>query len=149
MNALNPDFDPRHQARTLYWQGFKVCRISEILGVPEATISSWKKRDGWDDAKPIDRVDATLEARMTQLIMKDEKDGRDFKEIDLLGRQLERIARINKYSKPEGHEGDLNPKVANRNSGSRKKPERNAMSEEQIALIHDSFLESMFDYQKH
>lgn len=141
--------DPRHQARSLYWQGFKVCRISEMLDVPEATISSWKKRDGWDAAKPIDRVDCTIEARMTQLIMKEEKDGRDFKEIDLLGRQLERIARINKYSKPEGHEGDLNPKVANRNSGPRKKPERNAMSEEQIALIHDSFLESMFDYQKH
>lgn len=133
----------------MYWQGFKVCRISEMLDVPEATISSWKKRDGWDAAKPIDRVDCTIEARMTQLIMKEEKDGRDFKEIDLLGRQLERIARINKYSKPEGHEGDLNPKVANRNSGPRKKPERNAMSEEQIALIHDSFLESMFDYQKH
>ena len=149
MNALNPDIDPRHQARTLYWQGFKVCRISEILSVPEATISSWKKRDGWDDAKPIDRVDAALEARMNLLIAKDEKDGRDFKEIDLLGRQLERIARINKYSKPEGHEGDLNPRVANRNSGSRKKPERNGMSEEQIALIHGSFLESMFDYQKH
>jgi len=148
MNALNPDIDPRHQARTLYWQGFKVCRISEILSVPEATISSWKKRDGWDNAKPIDRVDAALESRINQLIAKDNKDGRDFKEIDLLGRQLERIARINKYSKPEGHEGDLNPKVANRNSGSRKKPERNAISDEQIEQIHEAFLDKMFDYQK-
>jgi uncharacterized protein YjcR len=148
MNTLNPDMDPRHQARTLYWQGFKVCRISEILSVPEATISSWKKRDGWDAAKPIDRVDASLEARMTQLIRKEDKDGRDFKEIDLLGRQLERLARISKYSRPEGHEGDLNPKVANRNRGPKKQPDRNAITDEQIDIIHKTFLEKMFAYQK-
>ncbi len=103
----------------------------------------------WDAARPIDRVDATLEARMTQLIMKDEKDGRDFKEIDLLGRQLERIARINKYGKPDGNEADLNPKVANRNKGPKKQPEKNAFIDELTDKIHDSFLESMFDYQRH
>jgi Uncharacterized conserved protein len=146
---INPDLDPRNQARNLYWQGYKVCRIAEILDIPEPTLHSWKKRDEWDAARPIDRVDATLEARMTQLIMKDEKDGRDFKEIDLLGRQLERIARINKYGKPDGNEADLNPKVANRNKGPKKQPEKNAFIDELTDKIHDSFLESMFDYQRH
>lgn len=146
---INPDLDPRNQARNLYWQGYKVCRIAEMLDIPEPTLHSWKKRDEWDAARPIDRVDATLEARMTQLIMKDEKDGRDFKEIDLLGRQLERIARINKYGKPDGNEADLNPKVANRNKGPKKQPEKNYLSEEEVDKIHDSFLDSMFDYQKH
>ena len=47
------------------------------------------------------------------------KSGGDFKEIDLLGRQLERIARVNKYSSG-GNEADLNPKVANRNKGRRR-----------------------------
>lgn len=146
---INPDLDPRNQARNLYWQGYKVCRIAEMLDIPEPTLHSWKKRDEWDAARPIDRVDATLEARMTQLIMKDEKDGRDFKEIDLLGRQLERIARINKYGKPDGNEADLNPKVANRNKGPKKQPEKNAFIDELTDKIHDSFLESMFDYQRH
>jgi uncharacterized protein YjcR len=146
---INPDLDPRNQARNLYWQGYKVCRIAEMLDIPEPTLHSWKKRDEWDAARPIDRVDATLEARLTQLIMKDEKDGRDFKEIDLLGRQLERIARINKYGKPDGNEVDLNPKVANRNKGPKKQPEKNAFIDELTDKIHDSFLESMFDYQRH
>lgn len=146
---INPDLDPRNQARNLYWQGYKICRIAEMLDIPEPTLHSWKKRDEWDAARPIDRVDATLEARLTQLIMKDEKDGRDFKEIDLLGRQLERIARINKYGKPDGNEADLNPKVANRNKGPKKQPEKNAFIDELTDKIHDSFLESMFDYQRH
>ncbi len=146
---INPDLDPRNQARNLYWQGYKVCRIAEMLDIPEPTLHSWKKRDEWDAARPIDRVDATLEARLTQLIMKDEKDGRDFKEIDLLGRQLERIARINKYGKPDGNEADLNPNVANRNKGPKKQPEKNAFIDELTDKIHDSFLESMFDYQRH
>lgn len=146
---INPDLDPRNQARNLYWQGYKVCRIAEMLDIPEPTLHSWKKRDEWDAARPIDRVDATLEARLTQLIMKEDKDGRDFKEIDLLGRQLERVARINKYGKPDGNEADLNPKAANRNKGPKKQPEKNAFIDELTDKIHDSFLESMFDYQRH
>ncbi len=36
----------------------------------------------------------SLEARLTQLIIKPQKTGGDFKEIDLLGRQIERLARV-------------------------------------------------------
>lgn len=80
--------------------------------------------------------------------MKDDKDGRDFKEIDLLGRQLERIARINKYNKPEGNETDLNPKIITRNGGPKKPPDKNAISDDQHVKLVDAFLESMFGYQK-
>lgn len=100
----------------LFFQGYPLRAIAELLQTPEGTVSTWKKRDGWDDIKPIDRVDFAIEARMCQLIAKDVKSGGDFKEIDLLGRQLERIARVNKYSNG-GNETDLNPKVANRNKG--------------------------------
>ena len=34
--------------------------------------------------RAIERIEASLETRMAVLIAKDEKDGRDFKEIDLL-----------------------------------------------------------------
>lgn len=142
------DIDPKFRARTLYWQGFRLRRIAEILELPESTLSSWKKSDKWDEAKPIDRVDATLEARMIQLINKDAKDGKDFKEIDLLGRQMERIARINKYSNG-GHEGDLNPKVANRNRGPKKPAEKNPIDEEQHELLVNAFSNELFDYQRH
>lgn len=143
----NQDIDPKFHARALYWQGWRLRRIAEVLEIPESTVGTWKRADKWDDARPIDRVDATLESRMIQLIHKDDKDGKDFKEIDLLGRQLERIARINKYSNG-GHEGDLNPKVANRNKGPRKPAVKNEISEEQQGLLVDGFNNELFYYQK-
>ncbi len=143
------DIDPRRQAKFLYWQGFRVARISELLSIKEQTLHSWKQRDNWDDAKPIERVEGALEARLTQLILKDPKDGKDFKEIDLLGRQVERLARVRRYQEPGGHEGDLNPKVANRNSGERRKKVKNDFTEEQAEKLREAFLDELFDYQKH
>ncbi|NKD14624.1 terminase ATPase subunit family protein [Aeromonas caviae] len=142
-----PHIEPRRQAMHLYFQGYKIRAIAELLATPEGTVGTWKSRDGWDDIKPIDRVDFAIEARMCQLIAKEVKTGGDFKEIDLLGRQLERIARVNKYSKG-GNEADLNPKVANRNKGPKKAPERNVVEPEQQARLIERFESTMFGYQR-
>ncbi len=131
----------------LFFQGYSLRDIAELLQTPEGTVSTWKKRDGWDDIKPIDRVDFALEARLCQLIAKEMKTGGDFKEIDLLGRQLERVARVNKYSNG-GNEADLNPKVANRNKGPKKAPERNVVEPEQQERLIERFESTMFDYQR-
>ncbi len=131
----------------LFFQGYPLRAIAELLQTPEGTISTWKKRDGWDDIKPIDRVDFAIEARMCQLIAKEVKSGGDFKEIDLLGRQLERIARVNRYSNG-GNEADLNPKVANRNKGPKKAPERNVVEPEQQERLLERFESTMFGYQR-
>ncbi|PHV11337.1 terminase ATPase subunit family protein [Chitinimonas sp. BJB300] len=139
--------DPRRYARALYWQGWRVGRIAEHLGEKATTVHSWKRRDEWDMSDAIDRVEASLECRMQQLISKETKDGADYKEIDLLGRQLERAARVRKYSNG-GNEADLNPNVANRNKGPRKPPERNAITEAQQAQLVACFMDSMFAYQR-
>ncbi len=131
----------------LFFQGYSLRDIAELLQTPEGTVSTWKKRDGWDDIKPIDRVDFALEARLCQLIAKEMKTGGDFKEIDLLGRQLERVARVNRYSNG-GNEADLNPKVANRNKGPKKAPERNVVEPEQQDRLIERFESTMFDYQR-
>ena len=143
----NPDLDPKLQARNLYWQGYRLRRISEMLKIPESTISTWKNSEQWDKVKPLDRVEANLEARLITLIKKEHKEGKDFKEIDLLMRQQERMARVHKYNR-SGNEVDLNPNVANRNKGPRKKPERNAIDDDQQTKLVESFHETMFDYQK-
>lgn len=57
-------------------------RIAEHLGEKPATIHSWKRRDKWDDFDPVERVELSLEARMMQLVAKDNKEGKDLKEID-------------------------------------------------------------------
>lgn len=150
-NVLTPselDLDPRKKARTLYWAGWRVARIAEVMGLPESTVHSWKGRDGWENASPLERVEATTEARLILLILKEDKEGKDYKEIDLLGRQMERQARITKYL-GGGNETDLNPKVANRNSGPRKPIERNAISEEQQEKLVEAFMDDLFGYQKH
>ncbi|WP_461605958.1 terminase ATPase subunit family protein [Aeromonas allosaccharophila] len=144
---LFPHIEPRRQAMFLFFQGYSLRDIAELLQTPEGTVSTWKKRDGWDDIKPIDRVDFALEARLCQLIAKEMKTGGDFKEIDLLGRQLERVARVNRYSNG-GNEADLNPKVANRNKGPKKAPERNVVEPEQQDRLIERFESTMFDYQR-
>ena len=118
--TLTPaDLDPRRQAMLLYFQGYRVARIAEMLGEKVATVHSWKKRDKWGDYGPLDQMQLTTAARYCQLIMKEQKEGKDFKEIDLLARQSERHARIGKFN-DGGNEADLNPNVANRNKGPRR-----------------------------
>lgn len=141
--------DPRTLARSLFFQGWSVTAIAEQIGQARSTVESWKQRDGWASAKPIDRVDAVLEARLCQLIAKDRKDAHDFKEIDLLMRQVAQIARVHRYEAPGGHEGHLNEKVANRNAGPKKPPARNEFSPEQAKRLVEAYMDSMFGYQRH
>lgn len=143
-----PEIDQRRAARSLYWQGWRVSDIADHFGLARTTVESWKTRDEWDKAQVIERVESSIEARMVQLVGKDPKSGQDFKEIDLLGRQIERMARVRRYGEPGGHEGDLNPKVANRNAGPKRKPVQNAFSDEQQARLIEVFDDSLFGYQR-
>lgn len=138
--------DPRRQAALLYWQGFSVPQIAEMLQTKRPTVQSWKQRDGWDETAPLDRVGNTLEARLIQLYAKPDLTAHDFKVADFLARQLERFARINRYGQT-GNEADLNPRVANRNRGERKKPKRNYFSEEAIGKLQEIFFDQSFEYQ--
>ena len=54
--------DPRRQAALLYWQGFSVPQIAEMLQTKRPTVQSWKQRDQWDETAPLNRVESTLEA---------------------------------------------------------------------------------------
>lgn len=146
MNTLH-DFEPRKRAMHLYFSGHRIARIAEILKEKASTIHSWKRRDQWDEITPIERVEMTLEMRLCTLLEKDNKEGKDFKEIDLLYRQVERHAKIHKYQNG-GNEVDLNPKLANRNAGERRAPGKNVFSEEQIERLEEIFRENMFGYQK-
>ncbi|WP_448482928.1 terminase ATPase subunit family protein [Pseudoxanthomonas mexicana] len=139
--------DTRRQAKFLYWMGWRVCEIAEAIGENEKTIHSWKSRDEWDRADNVERIGGALEARLVTLIMKDQKTGGDFKEIDLLHRQLERQARIQRYQ-GGGTETDLNPALANRNAAPKKKARRNEFTEDEIERLEQAFLDGCFDYQR-
>ena len=136
----------RLAARGLFWSGWRLTHIAEHLGIPRTTLYGWHKADGWDDAQPTQRVEGTLEARLIKLINKDQKTGGDFKEIDLLGRQIERLARVHKYAET-GREKDLNPNIKARNAGPKKKPEKNYISPDQVEQLRSAFIDSLFEYQ--
>lgn len=147
MFATPPEVDNRRVARSLYFQGWRVSSIAEYLGEKRSTVNSWKERDKWDETAAVDRIEQSIEARMIQLIGKDVKTGGDFKEIDLLGRQIERMSRKRRYDEG-GTEADLNPNLERRNAAPKRKPVRNEFSEEQQGQLVDAFKDSMFDYQK-
>jgi uncharacterized protein YjcR len=138
--------DPRRAARSLYWRGWPVSDVADELSLKRSTVQSWKDRDKWDDATPIRRIEEEIAVRLHVLIAKEKKSGHDFKEIDLLGRQMVTMARIRRFNEPDGHNGDLNEKVANRNAGPKKKAKRNHFTEEAIAKLRE-LLEQMFEYQ--
>lgn len=150
---LGNDFlDPRVLARSLYWRGWGVTQLTEELNsihgltLSAKTVQSWKTRDKWDEAAPITRCEDVTTARYCMLVAKESKTGQDFKEIDLLGRQMVAFARIHKYL-GGGNEADLNPNIAARNAGPKKKPRPNLITAEQAAELKRVFLEECFEYQ--
>lgn len=148
MNAITEiPTDHRRHAKHLYWQGYRVCEIAELLGEKSKTLHSWKARDEWDRATPLERIQAATEARLVQLILKDPKTGADYKEIDLLHRQLERQARIQRFQ-DGGTDTDLNPNLAKRNAGEKSKPKRNEITEEMTEKLIEVFLDGCLEYQK-
>lgn len=151
-SAVSPPipFEARRAARSLYWRGWSIQQISDELGLKYTTVASWKNRAKWDDAPSHVKMGDSLEARWNTLIAKEAKTGTDFKEIDLLGRQAERLARIEKY-RGGGNEADLNPNVERRNSpeakGKRAKG-KNLLTFEEIEKCRDLFEAGLFGHQK-
>ncbi|MBP7548069.1 MAG: helix-turn-helix domain-containing protein, partial [Corallincola sp.] len=41
---LFPHIEPRRQAMHLFFQGYPLRAIAELLQTPEGTVSTWKKR---------------------------------------------------------------------------------------------------------
>lgn len=139
--------DPRRQAKFLYWTGWRITDIADFLTEKEKTVHSWKARDEWDRADNVERIGGALEARLVQLILKEGKNGGDFKEIDLLHRQLERQARIQRFQ-GGGTQAELNPELDKRNAGPKKPAKRNEFGEEDFEKLEEAFLDGCFEYQK-
>lgn len=140
----------RMQARSLYWRGWRITDIAEELGIAFTTVSSWKTRHGWDKASAVQRAEEGLLERWLQLVAKEKKSGGDFKEIDLLARQFERMARVGKFV-DGGNEATLNPdrskgaKAAN----AKKDATRNLIRLDDLAKLRAEMDGSLFGHQRH
>ncbi|MBW8469888.1 MAG: terminase family protein [Thiobacillus sp.] len=143
--ALAPDSNHRFVARRMYWQGYRIADICRQLNIPEGTVYSWKARERWDNTPQTQRITEALDARLIQLIAKDGKTNGDYKEIDQLTRQVERMAKIERFG-VTGRESHLNEKKAGNHID--KRAPQNAVTDEQIAALKAAFLDSLFDYQR-
>ena len=145
---LAPVIAKRTAARSLYWRGWSMTQIAEELGIPYTTIQSWKIRHKWEDASAIKRAEEGALERFLQLLAKEKKTGGDFKEIDLIGRQFERLARVGKFI-GGGNEADLNPRVKKRNSPevlARKDAAKNLITPEMVEKLRADFAASIDAY---
>ncbi|MEN3258508.1 terminase family protein [Sodalis endosymbiont of Spalangia cameroni] len=125
----------RQRAKQLYWQGYPPAEISRLMGINQNTLYAWKKRDEWDNAPPVQRVSQSIDARLVQLTGKQDKTGGDFKEIDLLTRQLKKL------SDGPRPEADAAKKPRQR------KP-KNHFSEAQIAALRVNIMDSLAAHQR-
>ena len=137
-------------ARSLYWRGWKVNQIADELDLPYQTVASWKRRQKWAEVAPVDVVEDRLEAKVATLLDKEPLTEGDMKRVDFLMRQMERAARIRRFTET-GKEGDLNPKIAKRNDekakAKRADKRKNALTLEQWEALLDDFHEKNFDHQ--
>lgn len=146
--TLAPE-DRRHAARSLFWRGWSLGQIAGELDLKYDTVKSWARRDRWDDAPSIRKLEDCLETRLMVLICKEKKTGADYTELDALRRQVESLAKVRRYEAPGGHSGDLNDKVANRNAGERKpKARKNHFTADQATELKAIFLDQLYGYQE-
>ncbi len=137
----------RQHGRLLFAQGMQLNEIARALGENATTVRSWKNRDGWKLADIYDDVVLGLRARILTLIGMERKGNAEYKELDALLRGLERTARIDRY-RNGGNETDLNPNIAKRNAGPKKKKLKNEITQEQLDKLEEAFLAKIFEYQK-
>lgn len=88
-DTMDPRLDPQLQARGLYWQGWGIQAIARHIGAKPTTVYSWKNRGNWDGGTPAQRVLASAEAKIIQLINLDKKSDGVYKEINQLSKLID------------------------------------------------------------
>lgn len=158
------NLDPRVQARLLYWQGWRISDIAKALGLKPAGVYSWKSRDNWDGGTPLQRVAASAEMRLHQLLAQPKKSDADYKEIKNLfglmggrGEAAAEVAAVGKAMPETPPPFDAVPTIdrpprerpeRRERTASNRKPEPNSFDSDQIVRVQEIFREQMFGYQR-
>lgn len=168
---IDSRLDPRIQARNLHWQGWRVSSIAKYLGLKPATVHSWARRENWDGGSPHQRVAASTEARLIQLVNLPKKTDGDYKEMDKLAKMLttvqtalhqssEPVAVISNKAMPDYRPHTQStidnppretrePKEKREKVPSNRKPSKLiVLDDDQAERLSEIFTEQSFEYQK-
>lgn len=164
------NIDPKTVARSLYWQGWRISSIGRHLGIKPATVHSWKQRENWDGGTPMQRVAASVEARLIQLIHLPKKSDGDYKEIKQLsglitaggGAQTREVQTaegkpsadkfirdLTEHSPPTIDNPPRAPRERAEKTRSVEKPPKNYIAPEQQQRLEEIFREQCFGYQRY
>ncbi|WP_346082924.1 terminase large subunit domain-containing protein [Gibbsiella dentisursi] len=134
---MNTHDDLRTQAKRLYWLGRDMGRIAEMLNVSRNTLYTWRRRDKWDEARPVARAhDRTLQRYLLLADREpDEIRPRDFKLMDFYARQLARFERATQ--RDEDREEKRKPRQP-----------KNHFSQEQEEALRVQIMGALFEHQK-
>lgn len=130
----------------LLW-GCLYLKYQSNLRENRSTVESWKQRDGWEKADLFDDVTLGLKVRYMALTFMDGKSNANYKEMDFIGSQFERWARIERY-REGGNQADLNPKLENRNDKPKKRKLKNQLTDDDLKLLEQAFEDFLFLYQQ-
>lgn len=148
---IDQRLDPRLTARNLYWQGWKITAIAQHLGLKPATVHSWKLRGNWDGGTPVQRIQASAEARLIQLINLPRKSDGVYKEIKqlstLITKQEKSADAPLGVTMPDRLPEAL-PQEVSKSGGRAKKPEKNFFTPAQLERVQEIFFDQMFAYQR-
>lgn len=164
-DTMDPRLDPQLQARGLYWQGWGIKAIARHIGAKPTTVYSWKNRGNWDGGTPAQRVLASAEARVIQLVNLDKKSDGNYKEITQLSKLIDGFSGGNKAkepillgsampdSRPVSTSTIDNPPVDHREQQERSvvinpKPEKNYFTPAAIKKLKECFFDTMYEHQK-
>lgn len=151
MNTSHPlsfeNLNPKQHGRILFAMGMTVTEIAKQLQENRSTVESWKQRDGWEKADLFDDVTLGLKVRYLSLTFMENKSNANYKEMDFIGVQFERWARIERY-RAGGNQADLNPKLENRNDKPKKRKLKNEINQDEIVLLEQAFQDVLFLYQQ-
>ena len=151
MNTSHPlsfeNLNPKQHGRILFAMGMTVTEIAKQLQENRSTVESWKQRDGWEKADLFDDVTLGLKVRYLSLTFMENKSNANYKEMDFIGVQFERWARIERY-RAGGNQADLNPKLENRNNQPKKRKLKNEINQDEIVLLEQAFQDVLFLYQQ-
>lgn len=140
------NLNPRQHGRILFAMGMSVAEISKHLDANRSTVESWKQRDGWEKADLFDDVTMAMKVRYMSLLFMENKSNANYKEMDFIGRQFERWARIERY-RNGGKASDLNPKLENQQTAERKKKLKNQITAADVEKLEQAFYELLYFYQ--
>ncbi|AMW79738.1 terminase [Acinetobacter sp. TGL-Y2] len=151
MNTAHPltfeNLNPRQHGRILFAMGMTVSEIAKQIDENRATVESWKQREGWEKSDLFDDVTLGLKVRYLVLTFMENKSNANYKEMDFIGVQFERWAKIERY-RQGGTQADLNPKLENRNDKPKKRKLKNQITEEDLVLLEQAFNDFLFLYQQ-